>query len=366
MSIPATPSAATAPPHPTPWLHALVSNVQDAIVLLDSSGRVTYESPSACEILGIPTDDVLGAFGLKRIHPDERDAVVEAFERTLAVPGAVARATYRFQRADGDWRHLEALAKNLVDDPHLHGVLITFRDVTERLRALEAAEKASRARDEFLARMGRELQPPLRAILGWTCSLKAGPAAEHPELAEQIERAARHLLMLVEEALDLASVQESGLNLQIGRTEVQPLVQESVEEVLPLAVRRDVAIHFLPPSQAVAVLADPFRLRQILVSLLTNAIRYNRHAGEVTVSWRLAGGRTVQIAVSDTGPGITPSMVERIFERFDRLGMENAALEGSGLGLAISSRLVEMMGGTMSVENRPGSGATFRVELPAA
>ncbi|MEX2581851.1 MAG: PAS domain-containing sensor histidine kinase [Gemmatimonadota bacterium] len=366
MSIPGIVDPASPPPTPSPWLHALVANVQDAIVLLDAAGRVTYESPSACEILGIPPDDVLGAFGMGRIHPDERDAVMSSFERTIASPGAVARATYRFQRADGNWRHLEALAKNLLDDPHLRGVLITFRDVTERIRALEAAEEAGRARDEFLSRMSHELRTPLHAILGWAQLLESAEGPELEEAAEQITTAGHHLLRLVEEALDLAAIQEGRVVVDATRVTVREVVVEAVDLIRPLADRRDIQVQIAAEQTEVAVLADRDRLRQVLLNLLSNAVKYNRYAGDVRIHWERASSRLIAISVSDTGPGMHPAMLDRIFQRFERLGMEDAGIEGSGLGLAISNRIVEMMGGTMAVETRPGDGAVLRIELPAA
>jgi PAS domain S-box-containing protein len=367
MSIADSAVAVPSPPTPTPWHHALVANVQDAIVLLDAAGRVTYESPSACEILGIPPDDVLGGFGLGRIHPDERDAVIKSFERTIAVPGSVARATYRFQRTDGSWRHLEALAKNLLDDPNLRGVLITFRDVTERIRALETAERASRARDEFLSRMSQELRAPLHAILGWAQLLEAGDGSGIDEAVQQIRAAANDLLRLVEEALDLAAVQEGRLALQLSRVTLGRVVDEAIQLARPLAARRDVRIHLgAGGAEEVAVLADADRLRQVVLNLLSNAVKFNRYGGEVNVAWEMISSRLVRLSVRDTGPGMPPAMLDRIFERFERVGMEGAGMEGSGLGLAVSNRLVELMGGTMSAENHPGSGAVLRIDLPAA
>ncbi|MQA88795.1 MAG: PAS domain S-box protein [Gemmatimonas sp.] len=365
MSTP-TSTMAGPPPSPSPWLHALVANVQDAIVLLDANGQVTYESPSACEILGIPPDDVLGAFGIGRIHPDERDAVIQSFERTIAVPGSVARATYRFERADGSWRHLEALAKNLLDDPDLRGVLITFRDVTERIQALEAAERAARSRDQFVARMGNELRTPLGEIIGW-----AQQAASHGspivDSLERISATASQLLRLIDEALELAAVQDGRLDLEATRIDLRSVVAEAAERVERLASQRDVVLHLPPPQADESVaLADHARLRQVLVNLLSNAIRFNRYGGEVVIGWETMATQQVRLSVSDTGPGMPPAMLDRVFDRFERLGMTEAGMEGSGLGLAFANRIVELMNGTMSVENHPGRGATFRIDLPAA
>ncbi len=352
-----------------PWLGSLVANIQDAIVLLDSAGAVIFESPSAGEILGIEPDDVLRKFGLDRIHPDEREAVVRSFERTIAEPGAVARATYRFQRSDGEWRHLEAIAKNLIEDPDLRGVLITFRDVTERIQALDAAERAGRARDEFLSRMSHELRTPLHAILGWSQLLEAREDSGVQEAAGQIAGAGHHLLRLVDETLDLAAVREGRISIDAQPIPVEEVVLDAMELIRPLARERDVDVRVggLAPSAA-RVVADARRLRQVLINLLSNAVKYNRFGGEAVVGWRIdpQSDGIVRIWIRDTGPGIAPERLNRVFERFERLGMESVGVEGSGLGLAISRRLVEMMGGTIGVDSSPGAGSEFWITLRAA
>ena len=346
-----------------PWLGSLVANIQDAIVLLDAGGSVVFESPSAADILGIEPDHVLRSFGLDRIHPDEREAVIRAFERTIAQPGAVARATYRFRRGNGEWRHLEAIAKNLLADPDLRGVLITFRDVTERIEALEAAERAGRDRDEFLSRMSHELRTPLHAILGWAQLLEAR------EDSEIREAAGHHLLRLVEEALDLAAIREGRITIDARPVLVEEVVLDAIELIRPLARERDVDVRLAgAAAQSVSVTADAVRLRQVLINLLSNAVKYNRYGGEAIVGWRLEKplDAVVRIWIRETGPGIPPERLNAVFERFERLGMESVGIEGSGLGLSISRRLVEMMGGTIGVDSTPGVGAEFWISLPAA
>jgi PAS domain S-box-containing protein len=349
----------------SPWLRTLVANIQDAVIVLDSGGRVIFESPSVTRLLGEPEERRATSLGLHRVHPDERETVISSFERTIAVPASVARATYRFQRADGAWQHLEAVAKNLLHDPELQGVLITLRDVTERIQALEAAERAGRARDEFLSRMSHELRTPLHAILGWAQLLETSGDEGVREAVEQISSAGHHLLRLVEEALDLAAIREGRITLDIQPIEVGSLVRESVELIRPLADRRDIGIRTeARASRTLKVMADPVRLRQVLLNLLSNAVKYNRCAGEVVVGWGSDGVGGVRIAVRDDGPGLSEERLRQVFERFERLGMETTGIEGTGLGLAISRHLVQMMNGTLGVESRPGAGAEFWLRLP--
>jgi PAS domain S-box-containing protein len=351
------------PPALTP--DALVASIQDAIVILDSAGQVVFESPAAADILGIAPGEVLRAFGLARIHPEEREAVVRSFERTIAVPGAVSRATYRFQRGDGSWQHLEAISKNLIGDEPVNGVLITFRDVTDRIRALAAAESAGRARDEFLSRMSHELRTPLHAILGWAQLLEAGGGVNAAEAAEQIGAAGRHLLQLVEETLDLAAIREGRVRVRTGEVEVAGAVAGAVDLVIPLAEERDVQV-LIRPGPELRIRADPDRLRQILLNLLGNAVKFNRYAGEVEIGWLEPRPGIGRIAVRDTGPGIPREKLHRIFERYERLESESPGAGGHGLGLAISARLAELMGGAIGVESCQAEGSVFWIDLPSS
>ncbi len=347
-------------------LAALVANIQDAIIVLDTTGQVVFESPSASGMLGAPGNDPVTRFGIDRIHPDEREAVIRSFGETIEEPGSIARATYRFQRFDGDWRHLEAIAKNLLDDKELRGVLITLRDVTDRIRALEAAERAGAARDEFLSRMSHELRTPLHAILGWAQLLEARDDPRITEAIGQISSAGRHLLQLVDETLDLAAVREGRVALELRPVEIAELVTDALDMLRPVADRRDIQFHVESevPREA-SVLADPDRLLQVLLNLISNAVKYSRFAGDVWIGWATREG-DVRVHIRDSGPGIPPARLGALFERFERLGMDSVGVEGSGLGLAISRRLIEMMHGTIGVECRPGSGSVFWFRVPGS
>lgn len=348
-------------------LSSLIANIQDAIVLLDVNGNVVFESPSAAAVLGVRPDQVLRAFGMGRIHPEDRAAVVESFERTRAVPGFVFRASYRFQRADGEWRHLEAVAKNLLHDMELEGILVTFRDITERIHSLEMAEAAAAARDEFLSRMSHELRTPLNAIIGWGRLLQDEESEEVREAAEHIVTAGLHLLGVVNDALDTSAVQEGRITMRMTAVALQPIISEIVDLVRPLAAMRGVEVSISwGDTHSATVHADPHRLRQILLNLLSNAVKYGRENGAVCAGVRRRD-QGWRLYVSDDGPGIAPHLLGRLFERYDRLGADATEVEGTGLGLAITRRLVELMGGQIGVETAAGRGTTFWIDmLPAS
>lgn len=245
------------------------------------------------------------------------------------------------------------------------GTVVIWSDVSNLKRALIAADQGSQAKSEFLARMSHELRTPLNAILGFAQVLETGAAsplnsAQH-EYIQHILRGGQHLLGLINEILDLSSIEAGKLTVDIEDIELAPIVRECLALIEPLAVNREITLK-TEGSENARVAADRKRLKQVLLNLLSNGIKYNRHGGEV----RLKIGETadaIRLDISDTGRGIPPELARRVFQPFDRLGSENS--EGTGIGLAITRRLVELMGGNISFESTPGVGTTFRVELVA-
>jgi signal transduction histidine kinase len=236
------------------------------------------------------------------------------------------------------------------------------------MRAQQESDQANQAKSEFLSRMSHELRTPLNVILGFGQLLGMSPRdqtdAEH---VEQILKAGRHLLTLINEVLDITRI-------EAGRVEMSPepvAVGEAVRRVLdltrPLAVDRriELATHGGALLER-HVWADHHRLQQVLLNLVSNGIKYNREGGRLTVACTVAPAGRLRIAVTDTGPGIPPALRTRLFQPFDRLGAERLGVEGTGLGLALSKRLVEMMGGEVGVDSEEGVGSTFWVELETA
>ncbi|HEY0343938.1 MAG TPA: ATP-binding protein [Solirubrobacteraceae bacterium] len=235
----------------------------------------------------------------------------------------------------------------------------------ELAAAQQEAERANRAKSEFLSRMSHELRTPLNSILGFGQLLELdGIDAEHRESVDQILRAGRHLLQMIDEVLDIARVETGELRMSPEPTLASELVEEGIALVSPLAQQRSIqVVTDFGDCAAVHVLADRQRLKQILLNLFSNAIKYNREAGEIRCSLRCGGGDGLVIDVCDTGAGMSREQLARLFEPFDRLGAEHGTVEGTGLGLALSRRLAEAMGGTLEVESEPGRGSTFSIRL---
>jgi PAS domain S-box-containing protein len=237
----------------------------------------------------------------------------------------------------------------------------------ERKRAERAAEAASKAKSDFLTRMSHECRTPLNAILGFAelLLLAAGPDQRLP--LEQILKAGQHLLDLVNEVLDLARIEAGRLDLFLEPVQIDQAVGEVVDLIRPLAERAGIHLQVnMAGDGRRTVRADSRRLRQVLLNLLANAVKYNRAGGSITVAGAEQTAGRLGLSVTDTGEGIPPEKLGRLFTPFERLGAERTGVEGSGLGLAHSKNLVEAMGGALRVSSVPGKGSTFCVELPEA
>jgi signal transduction histidine kinase/CheY-like chemotaxis protein len=240
-------------------------------------------------------------------------------------------------------------------------IFLRGQELQELNSKLQAADQA---KNEFLSRMSHELRTPLAAIMGFSELLGMADLDERKsEWAATILKAGKHLLQLVDEVLDISRIEAGELSFSVEPVPIARLLEEARELIEPLAEGRSVTVH--PPRTAEGisyVRADSQRLKQVLINLLSNAVKYNREGGAVEVSVESEGSDRVRIAVKDTGMGIDPDSIEKLFIPFERLDA-GAEIQGTGLGLALSQRLVEAMGGTLTVSSAPGQGSTFTVEL---
>ncbi|SHG81074.1 Signal transduction histidine kinase [Hydrocarboniphaga daqingensis] len=275
-------------------------------------------------------------------------------------------------------RRIQALAVNaerLVHDEPLQpidggrdelGVLADRLQNASLLLAARAAQArtANDAKSRFLSRTSHEFRTPLNAIIGQSQLLaRYRDDAAIQRATEQIDTAARHLLQLIDDTLDLSTAEVGELRIADEPVDVQALVDELRALIAPLADRHGVRLILEPADAPLTLRADRRRLRQVLLNLLSNAIKFNHGGGEARIGWRVVGDAGV-IDIADNGPGIAADDLGRLFTPLERLDAEQRGIEGTGLGLALSRQLVTAMGGTIRATSQPGVGSVFSVELP--
>lgn len=248
------------------------------------------------------------------------------------------------------------------------GGILALRTLTRNNKALKLAqaqtEAASQAKSEFLGSMSHELRTPLNAILGFAqlITLEAKDNYEITDFSQEIERAGNHLLSLVNDLIDLSRIESGKLEISFEPVLISRLEKDCMALVAPLAEKLNINLSLQPSDKDVIILADPVRLRQVIINFLSNGIKYNKPNGNITLQTMIMNDR-VRIQVIDTGIGIPLEKQERVFNAFDRLGAECGTIEGSGIGLIITKRLIEAMGGTIGFNSTDKQGSTFWVSF---
>jgi signal transduction histidine kinase/ActR/RegA family two-component response regulator len=254
-----------------------------------------------------------------------------------------------------------------VAESHLRAEALLASRAAELTAARDAAMKANRAKNSFLSSTSHELRTPLNSVLGFAQLLQMSELSEEDrDGVERILGAGRHLLALINELIDIARIESSDLSLSLEPVLVCPVIEESGELMAPIAAERSIRIIRHCAQPALAVRADRQRLSQVLVNLISNAVKYNHRDGIITLSCQEEGTDRVIVVVSDTGPGLSPDDLERIFVPFERLGAERTEIEGTGIGLPLARALTEAMHGRLTASSVLGQGAAFTVSLPRA
>ena len=337
----------------------LVQHSSDIITILAPDGTVLYQSPSLERVLGYPPAEREGQniFAAPFVHPDDAAAQHAMLRQALDQPNALVRAEYRLRHKDGRWRWIEAIARNLLHDPRIGGIIVNSRDITER-------KDYEQRKDDFISIAAHELRAPLTGVQGFAQVLAQRTArAGRPDLVEivsKITQQVSRMNTLVQELLDVSRLQTGNLDFDLQPVALNAVVHDIVEEIQPLAPRHRLVIAEMEP---VIVRADALKTAQVLRNLLLNAIKYSPDADRVIV--RITHeDRAGRVRIQDFGVGIPVEEQERVFERFGRVQATRCQFPGLGLGLYITKGLVEGQGGTIGVESRPEAGSTFSFTLP--
>lgn len=352
----------------------IVAAASDAILSLDSTGRIVLINAAACVLFDIASETALGQPAATSLRGGSALAAWLAENET--VPTGNRRSGTRVDavalvKPDGVRCLVEPISFRIGDGGNTITTLL-LRDVTERERVQEAAlarleaEAASRTKSMMLSYIAHEIGNPLNGILGFG-QLMASDAANALPVAQAkrldcLLSSGWHLQSLMRDVMDLSRLEAGKFAVDLKGVEASAAARSAVDAVAAQAELAGISLRLLTPDSTVIAIADPGRLQQCLVNLLSNAVKYNRVGGTVDLSVS-ADGTSVRFAVTDSGMGMTEDQCAHLFEPFNRLGRGDDGIRGAGLGLVVSRLLSEAMGGALSVESRLGVGSTFTLRL---
>ena len=372
--------------------NAILTSANFSIIATDEEGIIQLFNVGAERMLGYRAAEVVNKISPSDIHdPQEVRARAQALSLELSTtiaPGFEALA-FKASREIEDSYELTYIRKDgsrfpaivsitaLRDDNgEIIGYLLIGTDNSVRKRveselneAMAAAEKANRAKTDFLSSMSHELRTPLNAILGFAQVMETGtppPTPLQKRNLDQILKAGWYLLELINEILDLALIDSGTLTRSREPVSLADVMLECRTMIEPQAQKRGIAMTFPQFDIPRFISADLTRIKQVLINLLFNAIKYNKPGGTVAVEVTLGLPDSIRISVRDTGVGLAPEQLAQLFQPFNRLGKETGAEEGTGIGLVVTKRLVELMGGTIGADSAIGVGSVFWVELIVA
>jgi PAS domain S-box-containing protein len=359
------------------FLNSVLEHLPTTVFVKDAEElRFVRLNKAGEELVGSPQEDLLGKNDHDLFPKQQADWFARKDREVLASGGVVDIPEEPIDTIDKGSRILHTRKIAIRDERGEPRYLLGISDdITDRKAAELAAEaaraeaeRANQAKNEFLSRMSHELRTPLNAILGFGQLLEIDELNPgQREAVELILKAGRHLLELINEVLDSSRIESGTMSISLEPVHLASVLAEALSLIRPLADGADVRLVADDPDRVdLHVRADQQRLKQVFINLLSNAVKYNRRGGKVSVRCMQVADRRVEIAVADTGHGMSAEQMLRLFEPFDRLGAERTEIEGTGLGLSLCKGLVQAMGGVITAESEPGTGSTMRVQLDGA
>jgi len=363
------------------YTRSLIESNIDALMTTDPRGIISDVNQQMEALTGCTRDELIGApFKNYFTDPERAEAAITRVLRD----GKVTNYELTARAMDGKETVVSYNATTFHDrDRKLQGVFAAARDITERKQfehalqennielgnARAVAEKANLAKSEFLSSMSHELRTPLNAVLGFAqlmASETPPPSPAQKQSIDQILQAGWYLLRLINEILDLAMIESGKVTMSQEAMSLADVLNDCQAMIEPQAYKRGITMTFPTFDNLYYVHADRTRVKQVMINLLANAIKYNRDGGTVVVQCALSGEKRVRVSVQDSGAGLMPEQVTQLFQPFNRIGQEAGAEEGTGIGLVVTKQLVELMGGTIGVVSNVGVGTVFWVELDAS
>lgn len=360
------------------YTRSLIESNIDALITTDPSGMISDVNKQMEALTGCTRDELIGA-PFKNYFTDPERA--EAGIKRVLAENRITNYELTAHARDGKETVVSYNATTFHDrDRTLQGVFAAARDITERKlldqalnetnikleSAKSIAEKANLAKSDFLSSMSHELRSPLNAILGFAQLIESGSPPLTPRQKSNIDQillAGWYLLDLINEILDLALIESGKLLLSLEPMSLNEVMSDCQAMIEPQAQKSGIQLTFPQFDCPYFVKADRTRVKQILINLLSNSIKYNRTGGTVVVNYITNTAERIRISITDTGEGLSVENLSQLFQPFNRLGRETGTEEGTGIGLVVSKRLVELMGGEIGAESTVGKGSVFWIEL---
>lgn len=369
----------------------VLESTPSGIFQTDVQGRCIYINESYQKIAGIQLEDALGEGWANSIHPDDKDTVFSKWEDSV-------RERKKFEMeyrmvVSGDeviWVYAQSMEEinelgevisyigtitDITENKLLNSELESYQSILEdrveertqsMKEALALAERANKAKSDFVSHMSHELRTPLNAILGFAQMLKLDKDDfndEQNENVAEIYDAGQHLLGLINDVLDLAKIESGNFSVVAEEVVLNDVIEECLSFISNQAIEREITTFNNIRSKQYLVFVDGLKLKQVILNLLSNAVKYNRDKGRITIDAHTVDNDMLHISVTDTGYGLSKEEIPHVFENFERINQTNN-VEGTGIGLVISKNIIELMGGKIGVNSEPSFGTVFWIEIP--
>ncbi|HAF30030.1 MAG TPA: hypothetical protein DCG75_13400 [Bacteroidales bacterium] len=355
------------------YFRTLIENSSDVISIIDINGNIRYESPSHHKVLGYKTGELLNRNAFEFVHPEDLERISQLFMQLINKSEGIEQVSFRFLHKSGTWVYIEGTGKNLLNNTKINGIVVNYRDVTERtkaeielINAKEKAEESDRLKSAFLANMSHEIRTPMNGIIGFAKLLQKNGLSKE-KLTDYINiiiKSSKQLLNIVNDILDISRIETGQLELYENTINVNNVLDEikSFFELNATEKGLKLNLYYELKNNEAFIFIDDSKLKQIIYNLIGNALKFTEK-GSIDFGYKLID-QQIEFFVKDTGIGIHSKYQKHIFDRFNKIEYKTNIYGGTGLGLAISKGLIEKMNGEIWLTSKEGEGTTFYFTLP--